>query len=197
MPEHFPHGSLITWPVPPQRLHVRRMEKNPCCIVTCPRPLQAPHFSAWLPFFAPVPPQSPHPAVRGTTISFSVPKTASSNVTSRSYRRSAPRRGRPPPPPPPPKIPPKKSLMMSSTPMPWKSSNPPNPWPAGPACPKRSYCARLSESDRTEYASFSSLNRSSAEASEEFRSGWCSRASFRKAFLMSSGELSRETPSTS
>jgi len=162
-------------------------------MVTWPRPLHAPHFSGRLPFRAPDPPQSTQAAIRGTTISFSVPKTASSNVIVRSYRRSAPLRALPPPPPPP-KMPPKKSLMMSSTPIPWKSSNPPKPRPAGPACPKRSYCVRLSGSDRTEYASFSSLNRSSAPESVEFLSGWDSRASLRKAFLISSGDASRETP---
>jgi hypothetical protein len=170
VPAQLPHGSLTTWPVPPQRPHVRRIAKNPCCIVIWPCPLQAPHRSGRVPLRAPVPEQSGHTPVRGTTISFSAPKTASSKVTVRLYRRSAPRRERPPPPPPP-NIPPKKSLMMSSTPNPEKSPKPPNPCPVGPAWPKRSYCCRFSGSERTEYASLISLNRSSADLSPGFRSG--------------------------
>ena len=49
-----------------------------------------------------------------------------------------------------------------------KPEKPPPIW--GPECPKRSYCALLSESDKTANASWISLNLSSAPGSE-FLSG--------------------------
>jgi len=39
-PWHAPHGSAIILPVPWQRGQVCWIEKNPCCIRTCPWPLQ-------------------------------------------------------------------------------------------------------------------------------------------------------------
>ena len=65
---------------------------------------------------------------------------------------------------------------------------PPSPCPAGrtsPASPG---------SDRTALASLTALNRRSASASPVFVSGWCLRASLRKAFLMSAWDAVLGTP---
>jgi hypothetical protein len=70
------------------------------------------------------------------------------------------------------------------------SPNPPNP-PAPPRKafgskppppkmpPPESYALRFSVSERIEYASWTSLKRSSAAVSSGLRSGWYWRASFR------------------
>ena len=77
-------------------------------------------------------------------------------------------------------------------------SAPPRPPPARWYCsqfaPSASYCLRLSGSERTAFASLTSLNRFSAAVSPGFRSGWCSRASFRNAFLMSAWLADLGTP---
>ena len=59
--------------------------------------------------------------------------------------------------------------------------NPPPP-PGAPVNipdPTRSYSLRLSGSERTSYAPWTSLKRSSASASPGLRSGWYVRASLR------------------
>ena len=63
--------------------------------------------------------------------------------------------------------------------------------------PKVSYCLRFSASESTSYACCTSLKRSSAFLSPPFASGWCLRASFRYAFLISSCEAFFGTPSVS
>ena len=77
------------------------------------------------------------------------------------------------------------------------SAKPPKPCPPGPppaafgstpAWPNRSYASRLEASESISYASFASLNFSSAALSFGLRSGWCFMASLRYAFLMSSSD---------
>ena len=109
------------------------------------------------------------------------------------------RAGRPPWPPWPPKNDEKMSPMPPKPP-PNRSSKstypdpPPYPPPAAPGTvPKRSYCARLLGSERTSYASLSSLNWSSASAAL-FTSGCSSRARRRNAFLISASDASFDTP---
>ncbi len=82
VPEQPGHRSLITWPVPRHRPHVRVMEKKPCWTVTCPRPPHAPHRSAFVPFRAPLPPHSGQDDIRGMENSFSAPNAASSKAIS-------------------------------------------------------------------------------------------------------------------
>ena len=74
---------------------------------------------------------------------------------------------------------------------------PPAPafWYACQLLPSWSYSLRFSGSDRTSLASLISLKRFSAAALPLLTSGWCSRASLRKAFLISALLAPRGTPS--
>jgi hypothetical protein len=84
----------------------------------------------------------------------------------------------------------------------------PKPPASKPGCPPprptfenglasaRSYSLRLSGSPRTSCASEISLKRASDFASPGFLSGWYLRASLRYAFLISSADALRSTPST-
>ncbi len=65
-------------------------------------------------------------------------------------------------------------------------------WPN--VVPARSYCLRLSGSERTSCAWEISLKRSSACLSPWLVSGWYLRASLRYAFLISSSEAFLPTP---
>ena len=81
-------------------------------------------------------------------------------------------------------------------------SKPPKPPPppklgSTPAWPNWSYFARFSLSDRTSYASLTSLNLASAPLSPGFMSGWYCLASLRYAFFNSSSEAPLDTPKTS
>jgi hypothetical protein len=140
-----------------------------------------------------------------------VPSIASLKVSVVSVSTSAPRRARfwvvvrPPRLNTPPKMSP-RPLPPSLPPKMSPRSKPPNP----PCCPGRepvgtrnpppnserasSYSLRRFSSDSTEYASEISLNRSSAEASPLFASGWYLRASLRYAALISAGLAVLATP---
>ena len=61
--------------------------------------------------------------------------------------------------------------------------------------PSSSYFFRFSGSPRTSFASLISLNFASAPLSFGFTSGWCFRASFRKACLISLSVAVFGTPS--
>ena len=67
---------------------------------------------------------------------------------------------------------------------------------ASQLAPSSSYCLRLAGSLRTSFASLTSLNRRSAAVSPGLASGWCWRASLRKAFLISAGDAVLGTPKT-
>src|SRR5262249_20602066 len=140
-PLHFLHRSVTTCPVPPQLPHVRATVKKPCWKRICPRPWHCGHVVGALPPSAPLPLQSGHTAWRFTLTCFVTPKMDSSNVSSRSKRRSSPRcareRRRPPIPPPPPKKSPNRSPKISVISMLPSKPLPPKPFPT-PACPKRS-----------------------------------------------------------
>src|SRR3990170_2774961 len=92
-PMHSAHGSFITEPAPWQEGQVLATLKNPCWNLTCPAPRQVEQATGVVPGFAPEPPQVLHATVLGTLTVFSVPKADSSNVISRSNRRSAPLSG--------------------------------------------------------------------------------------------------------
>src|SRR2546425_458214 len=64
-------------------------------------------------------------------------------------------------------------------------------------CPNSSYSPLFFVSESTSWASDSSLKRASACLSPAFRSGWCLRASLRKADEISFCVAVRGTPSTS
>ncbi len=130
------------------------------------------------------------------SVSTSAPRRARFWVVVRPPRLNTPPKMSPRPPPPPSPVLPKMSPR----------SKPPKP----PCCPGRvpvgtrkpppnserasSYSLRRFSSDSTEYASEISLNRSSAEASPLFASGWYLRASLRYAALISAGLAVLETP---
>src|SRR5690606_21727142 len=185
-PPHSGHLSTITVPSPSQAGQVRETAKKPCEKRCVPLPPQTRQVWGLDPGRAPLPLQVSQRRGRGYSTSSSVPKAASFSVILRSTRRSAPRgraaaRRRAPPP----KISEKMSPKMSPKPPKPSKSNPPKPSPKGlPACPKRSYLARFSGSERQAYASEASLNFSSASLSPGLRSGWYSRASFRYALLI-------------
>src|SRR6267154_278757 len=124
---HVWHGSTISVPVPPHTEQVRATEKNPCWNLCCPRPPHCVQVTGALPFAAPVPLQSVHVSVLRIVISFSLPKTASSNSSVRSYRRSRPRCTREalrPPLPPMLNISPNRSPKISPRSCPWKPAPP-------------------------------------------------------------------------
>ena len=74
----------MVFPVPPQAEQVCTeviVPKMDCFTTrSCPVPLQRRQVSAWVPGFAPVPPQVSHLSMTLTEMSFLVPKIASSNV---------------------------------------------------------------------------------------------------------------------
>src|SRR4026207_61415 len=92
--------------------------------------------------------------------------------------------------------------VLSAPGQPDPNGLPPKPCPCWAACsyirqfaPSSSYFLRLSGSPRTSYASLISLNRDSADLSPGFTSGWCLRASFRYACLISLSDADFATPS--
>ena len=120
--------------------------KAVCCVwEISPLPLHAGQVVTSSGFFAPVPLHCGQFSIRTTSISFLVPKAASSKVIVRLYRISAPLAGprllRLLPPKP---APPKNISKMSPKPSNPPKSKPPNPWPVGPSCPNWSYCALVS-----------------------------------------------------
>jgi hypothetical protein len=194
VPRHVGQGSSITVPLPRQRGHGCESAKKPWLSETTPRPLHCGQIRGAVPGFAPEPPQVWHAVSTSTGTRTVTPFSASSKESRTSTSTSAPRSGTgpraPPPRPPRLKIPPKRSPRSKSA---WK----PPVVARGPAAPKVSNCLRFSGSESTSYAACTSLKRSSAAASPGFRSGWCSRTSFRYAFLISSCEAFLATPSVS
>ena len=89
--------------------------------------------------------------------------------------------------------------MSAKSPNPSPAPPPPAGPPPGGRRPPKASCAsyswRFSGSDRTSWAWEISLKRSSAFGSSGLASGWCTRASLRYAFLISSALAVRETPS--
>ena len=69
--------------MPPQRPQVRATLKNPCWNVTWPAPPQAEQVVGLVPGALPLPRQVPHVSARGIWMCVSVPKAASSKVSSR------------------------------------------------------------------------------------------------------------------
>ena len=168
-PPQAVHLSAITLPEPPHILQVRSIIMKPPFILIRPVPLQVEQVLGWVPGLAPEPLQTSHTSLRVNSKVLSQPKAASSKVSLSSYWMSLPctgalRRWAPPMAPP-------NSWLKISSPMPPKplKSNPPayeQPPPLmGSSCPKRSYLARLSGSESTSLASFSSMNRASASLS--------------------------------
>src|SRR6266567_3566637 len=209
LPVHAGQGSSTTRPRPWHSLHTSDIPKEPRFLLDCPVPWQDGHILGTVPALAPVPwqvGQGPSPVSRSATV---VPSIASLKVSDVSVSTSAPRRAR---------LwvvvrprlntPPKMSPRPPPSPVPLKMSprsKPPNPpWPG--RCPvgtrkpppnserASSYSLRRFSSDSTEYASEISLNRSSAEASPLFASGWYLRASLRYAALISAGLAVLATP---
>ena len=135
VPRQSGHLSLTTLPVPLQSGQVWTfctVPKKDCCVnTTFPLPPHLVHVSGFVPGLAPVPWQTAHSSFRTISISFSHPKTASSNVILTLVRRFAPFIGPSLPlllAPPPPKKSPKISPKISPISMPEKS-NPPAPPP--------------------------------------------------------------------
>ena len=161
------HGSVISTPSPPQRSQAVAVMNWPR-IVFCirriwPLPEHFGQVSGCLPPSMRVPWQEGQVSCCVKEISFSAPKTASAKESVAIVRRSSPRIGAPGAAPPRP-LPPKNESKMSLKSKPPPNGLPPAP-PFTPACPKRSYAARLSSSDSTSYASLTSLNCSSAPGS--------------------------------
>src|ERR671917_1648400 len=100
-PAQVGHGSSITVPEPPQRLHGRVIENRPWPSDSTPRPWQTGHTAGAVPGRAPVPRQVPQAAWVATETGTCAPSTACSKdretVVSRSRPRSAPGRVRAPP----------------------------------------------------------------------------------------------------
>src|SRR5688572_28862805 len=92
-PAQVGHGSSITVPEPPQRLHGRVIENRPCPSDSTPRPWQTGQTAGAVPGRAPVPRQVPQAACVATVTGTWAPSTACSNdretVVSRSRPRSA------------------------------------------------------------------------------------------------------------
>ena len=96
-PLQLSQGSFITSPVPWQFVHVLVVCIWPSIVfwtcLTVPVPLHTEHFDTVVPGFAPVPLHIEHVSGLVTSISFSTPKNASSNVISIFKFKSAPLRG--------------------------------------------------------------------------------------------------------
>src|SRR3954454_21602054 len=185
-PWHVGQGSLISVPVPPHWRHGCEIEKRPCDSASTPRPWQRLQTVGLVPGFAPVPRPVGQGGASGTVTDTCPPSIACSNDTCTSVSRSRPRSGRGVRPAPPP--PPNRSDRMSPKPPTPPAGAPPKPPPPPPKPPPgkppkmpppESYCLRFSGSDRTAYAPWTSLNRSSASLSPGFLSGWYFRASLR------------------
>ena len=165
-----------------------------------------------MPALAPVPWQvghGPSPVSRSATV---VPSNASPKLSVVSVSTSAPRRGlfcavvRPPPPNTPPNRSPRPTARVPGATEDVaeveaaEAAGCPGRCPVGTRKPPpnseraSSYSLRRFSSDSTEYASEISLNRSSAEASPLFASGWYLRASLRYAALISAGLAVLATP---
>ena len=69
-PRQVLHLSLMIWPVPEHTEHVCWTEKKPCCIRTCPAPLQFEQVIGLEPLAAPLPLQSGHSLCEGILIFF-------------------------------------------------------------------------------------------------------------------------------
>ena len=109
----------MIFPDPPHCLQVCEMEKNPCCILTCPAPWQEGHAEGCVPGSAPDPLQLSQLCNVGILIFSVVPFTAFSKSILKENSRSEPRldlldleKGSPPPKISP-KISPKTSLNAS------------------------------------------------------------------------------------
>ncbi len=161
---------------------------------TWPEPLQAVQRVGLVPGSAQEPEQRSHSTAVRKVTSCSVPKTTSRSSIFTRRSTSPPRRWRGTGPWLRPRIPEapanmsKMSLKSNPAPPPGK---PPMPGP-----PPMSYWRRLSAWERVSYAWETFLNFSAASGSG-LTSGWRVRASLRYAFLISSVEASRETPSSS
>src|SRR5919197_5284970 len=92
-PPQVGHGSSITVPEPPQRLHGRVIENSPWPWDSTPRPWQTGQTAGEVPGRAPVPRQVPHAAWVATETGTCAPSIACSKdrltVVSRSRPRSA------------------------------------------------------------------------------------------------------------
>ena len=193
-------------PSPPHSGHVETAMAIPngvlCCRRTWPRPPHAPHRSGDVPGAHPVALHFGHGTPLRMVILTLLPRSTSSSVTVVRNRMSRPRRccGAWKPPPkidsnPPPR--PNRSLKMSEKlpRAPWKMSSVLY-WLSTPSWPYESYTARFFGSDRTAYASDTSL-KCSAASSDLFRSGWNFSASLRYCDFTSAGVAPLPTPSTS
>src|SRR5690606_3347955 len=103
-PRHSRQAVSTVWPSPRQRGQVWTLTSRPrgvCCTRrTSPVPPHSGQVRMGVPGSALFPWQWGQTSTRGTEISVSMPKAASSKSSSRSYRRSAPRTGPPGPAPP-------------------------------------------------------------------------------------------------
>src|SRR3954468_11334712 len=160
-PRHVGHGSSITVPAPPQRVHGCEIENRPWPCDSSPRPWQRGQTFGDVPGFAPVPWQVVHRDGDGTASGTWVPVIASSKEIVTSASRSAPFSGRVRAPAGPAVPPARLNRFERMSPNPPAASKPPKPpWPAVPApvlgppprppepkkIPPRSYCLRLSGS---------------------------------------------------
>ena len=82
-PRQSLQGVVTMRPVPRQRPQVRATLKKPCWNVTCPRPPQEVQVVGVVPGAAPLPWQVAQGSARGIWMCVSVPKTASSKLSSR------------------------------------------------------------------------------------------------------------------
>ena len=212
LPLHLLHGLVTISPRPPQRLHTRVLEMTPngvrWLVLTLPRPLHSGQTCFFVLLSAPVPWHCGQASMCAKLMVFFTPWQASIKLIRTLLWISPPRLGAfafaaallPPPPPKPPNPPKMLSKISPMSPKPPKSPAPP-PAPAKfgstPACPNWSYLARLSASDKTPYASLTSLNFASASLSPGWRSGWYFLAMVLKAFLISSSVAPFCNPSTS
>src|SRR5579875_377628 len=219
LPLQDAHGSSTTRPRPRQVRHGSETEKLPMLRSDIPVPWQVGQTLGTVPALAPVPwhtGHGPSPVSRSGTV---VPSMASLNESVVSVSTSAPRRGLVcGPPRPPPNMPPSRSPSRPpDSPVPPNRSprsKPPKPpapvpvpAPVRPPAPgtrnpppkserASSYSFRFFSSERMLYASEISLNRSSADRSPLFASGWYLRASLRYDCLISSVVAVLETPRT-
>src|SRR3954451_8966173 len=165
VPAHVGHGSSMTVPEPPQRVHGCEIENRPWPCDSTPRPWQRGHVFGAVPGLAPVPWHVAHSCETGTCSGTWPPRTDCSKLIETSASRSRPRSWRGPrracprgaPAPPPLAALPNRSRRMSPKPPASKPpENPPLPAPPAPPpppknddSPPRSYCLRLSGSPRT------------------------------------------------
>src|SRR5215475_909281 len=204
------HGSSMIWPVPRQSRHGSLNPNAPWLRLTNPLPPQVGHTYGLVPGRAPDPWQVWHVPGPESFNGSITPRTASSKPSVTSASTSCPRVGPTlrrrvvvPPVKSPPKMspspPPVPALPMPPVPLKRSpTSNVPSPLgnpPPANSVRASSYSLRRFSSERTSYASDTSLNLASASALPGFLSGCSSRASLRYAFLMSAGDASLATPS--